>query len=83
MYVPLSVLALPLLFTDDLGQVLCAYLGQLAKLRDALAKEVAVLIDDRDQAELAEQDEEKEDVMAPQPSVERVAVSRRVCWSFN
>jgi hypothetical protein len=37
--------------------VLCAYLGQLAKLRDALANEVAIVIDERDQAALADKRE--------------------------
>lgn len=32
--------------------VLCAYLGQLSRLRDALSNEVAVVIDERDQANL-------------------------------
>ena len=56
--------------------VLCAYLGQLAKLRDALSGAVAVVIDERDQEALAEKDEEKDDL---ETHVEHVKVSRRVC----
>lgn len=56
--------------------VLCAYLGQLAKLRDALSEAVAVVIDERDQEALAEKDEEKDDL---ETRVEHVKVSRRVC----
>lgn len=57
--------------------VLCAYLGQLAKLRDALASKVAIVIDDRDQQDLAEREAEK--VEDYQDSyVEHVQVSRRV-----
>lgn len=61
--------------------VLCAYLGQLAHVRDALAKEVAVVIDDRDQVALAEQESEKEDAAEAESAVERVQVSKRVCRS--
>ncbi|KAI6157793.1 hypothetical protein BKA82DRAFT_4061548 [Pisolithus tinctorius] len=38
--------------------VLCAYLGQLARLRDALAGDVVTVIDERDQAELADREAE-------------------------
>lgn len=55
--------------------VLCAYLGQLAKLRDALSEAVAVVIDERDQEALAEKDEERDDL---ETHVEHVKVSRRV-----
>ncbi|OBZ70961.1 hypothetical protein A0H81_09027 [Grifola frondosa] len=58
--------------------VLCAYLGQLSKLRDVLSNEVAVVIDERDQAELNERDAEREDVDASMSTVEHVKVSRRV-----
>ena len=58
--------------------VLCAYLGQLAHVRDALASEVAVVIDDRDQAALADQEAEKEDTSSPGIGVEHVRVSKRV-----
>jgi hypothetical protein len=60
---------------------LCAYLGQLARVRDALANEVAVVIDDRDQMALADQEAETEDASDPTIGVERVRVSQRV-WSF-
>jgi hypothetical protein len=58
--------------------VLCAYLGQLARVRDALASEVAVLIDDRDQMDLADQETEKSDIEDLAPEVEHVKVSKRV-----
>lgn len=41
--------------------VLCAYLGQLARLRDALSGEVAVVIDERDQAELDDREGDQDD----------------------
>lgn len=57
--------------------VLCAYLGQLARLRDALAGEVAIIIDERDQAALADQegDKEEEDV---EVAIEHVKITKRV-----
>jgi hypothetical protein len=59
--------------------VLCAYLGQLAKVRDALSHEVAVVIDERDEIALAERedDDEKEEINAL-INVDRIAVSKRV-----
>ena len=59
--------------------VLCAYLGQLAKVRDALSHEVAVVIDERDEIALAERedDDEKEEINAS-INVDRIAVSKRV-----
>ena len=57
---------------------MCAYLGQLAKVRDALSSEVAVVIDDRDQVALADQESDKEDVLEMDSGVERVQVSKRV-----
>ncbi|KAK7005664.1 hypothetical protein R3P38DRAFT_3038842 [Favolaschia claudopus] len=57
--------------------VLCAYLGQLARVRDALGKEVAVIIDGRDKENLAEQEEELE-IRDEQTLVERVQVTKRV-----
>ena len=54
--------------------VLCAYLGQLAKVRDALSHEVAVVIDERDQAALEDHEGEKDFVVG----VEHVKVSKRV-----
>ncbi|KAJ6594163.1 hypothetical protein B0H19DRAFT_1094164 [Mycena capillaripes] len=56
--------------------VLCAYLGQLARVRDALGNEVAVIIDGRDKDNLAEQEEELED--RDEAQVERVKVTKRV-----
>ena len=56
--------------------VLCAYLGQLAKVRDALSDTVAVVIDERDQADLADHEEDRgsgDDTL-----VEHVKVSKRV-----
>lgn len=63
--------------------VLCAYLGQLSRVRDALSNEVAVIIDERDQNELndreAEQSDEGPDVATASTTiVEHVKVSRRV-----
>ncbi|KAF9555859.1 P-loop containing nucleoside triphosphate hydrolase protein [Agrocybe pediades] len=57
--------------------VLCAYLGQLARLRDALASQVAVVIDERDQTALDDQESESGQGQG-QPNVERVSVSKRV-----
>jgi hypothetical protein len=67
--------------STEAPQVLCAYLGQLSRLREALAKEVAVVIDDRDAEKLAAQEDDSEtkvDANITQ-TVERVQVSRRVC----
>jgi hypothetical protein len=58
--------------------VLCAYLGQLARLRDALANEVAVVIDDRDQEQLDQHEDDKESNPDSPPVVERVKVTRKV-----
>ncbi|KAJ7647110.1 hypothetical protein FB45DRAFT_821739 [Roridomyces roridus] len=58
--------------------VLCAYLGQLARVRDALASEVAVIIDGRDKDNLAEQEEEKEGGGDGEVQVEHVQVTKRV-----
>lgn len=58
--------------------VLCAYLGQLARVRDTLANEVAVVIDDRDQLALADQEAETEEASEPSSGVERVRVVQRV-----
>ena len=56
--------------------VLCAYLGQLARVRDALADKVAVIIDERDQRELLDREAEKD--LEDAVTVEQVKVSRRV-----
>ena len=61
--------------------VLCAYLGQLSRLRDALANEVAVVLDERDKAELDDQNAEAEDITQLSSSFERVKVTRRVSAS--
>jgi hypothetical protein len=66
--------------------VLCAYLGQLAKVRDALRDKVAIVIDERDQAELAMREEDDGDDDGSEepegPQVEHVKVSQRV-YSFQ
>jgi hypothetical protein len=57
--------------------VLCAYLGQLIRMRDALAGKVVTVIDERDQQMLAAHEEEREDT--PRVSgAEQVAVSSKV-----
>ena len=58
--------------------VLCAYLGQLAKVRDALSKEVAVVIDERDQAALEDQEGEESKETGVNIGVEHIQVSKRV-----
>jgi hypothetical protein len=60
--------------------VLCAYLGQLAKVRDALATEVAVVIDDRDQIALADREGDEADLpdILATPDVEHFKVTKRV-----
>ena len=59
--------------------VLCAYLGQLAKVRDALSHEVAVVIDERDEIALAErEDEDEKEEINALINVNRIAVSKRV-----
>lgn len=63
--------------------VLCAYLGQLSRLRDALSNEVAVVLDERDQAELDDRNAEAEDVTQSSSAFERVKVSRRVRFSYG
>ncbi len=62
--------------------VLCAYLGQLSRLREALSNEVAVVLDERDQAELDDRNAEDEDVTQSRAAFERVKVSRRVSKAF-
>ncbi|KAG6373951.1 hypothetical protein JVT61DRAFT_6115 [Boletus reticuloceps] len=60
--------------------VLCAYLGQLARLRDALGGEVAVVIDERDQAALDDREGDGEDTGDAflGESVQHVKVTSRV-----
>lgn len=48
-------------------------------MRDALSDKVAVVIDERDQRELADHEGEREDIDDGAPSIEHVKVSRRVC----
>lgn len=55
--------------------VLCAYLGQLSKVRLALSSEVTVVIDERDEVALAEQGQEQE---MDETLIEQVQVSKRV-----
>jgi hypothetical protein len=62
-------------------QVLCAYLGQLARLRAALEKEVAVVIDERDEEKLFAQEDDMNEAKVDaniKQTVERVQVSQRV-----
>ena len=58
--------------------VLCAYLGQLAHVRDVLSSEVAVVIDGRDQTALADQEADDEVNNTLDIAVERVRVDKRV-----
>ena len=60
--------------------MLCAYLGQLARLRDALRDEVAVIIDERDQAALDDQASDSDEQGQGEVSIERVNVTKRVCF---
>jgi len=60
--------------------VLCAYLGQLARLRDALRDEVAIIIDERDQAALDDQASDSDQQGSGEVSIERVNVTKRVCF---
>lgn len=55
--------------------MLCAYLGQLSKVRLALSSEVTVVIDERDEVALSEQGIEQE---LDEPMIEQVQVSKRV-----
>jgi len=57
--------------------VLCAYLGQLARLRDAFAGEVITVIDEHDQAALADQEAEVENDMEG-AGIEQIRVMKRV-----
>ncbi|THH30127.1 hypothetical protein EUX98_g4067 [Antrodiella citrinella] len=61
--------------------VLCAYLGQLARMRDALADKVAVIIDERDQVQLADQEGERDEedpLQELHATVDHIKVSKRV-----
>ena len=61
--------------------VLCAYLGQLARLRDALGGEVAVVIDERDQAALDDREGDVDDTGDTGP-IQHVKVTSRVCCVY-
>lgn len=58
--------------------MLCAYLGQLAKVRKLLSTEVATVIDERDAVQLINHgdDDEAADILAD--STEQVHVAKRV-----
>lgn len=63
--------------------VLCAYLGQLARLRDVLGGEVAVVIDERDQAALDDREGDQDDASDTLAgSIQHVKVTSRVCCSY-
>jgi hypothetical protein len=56
-------------------------LGQLARLRDALASEVAVVIDERDQDALVRQEDDSDENLKQvqlDATIERISVSKRV-----
>jgi hypothetical protein len=58
--------------------VLCAYLGQLQRLRMALRSlKITVAVDERDEDQLVKQGLHDEDEAPP---IEEVAISRRVRW---
>ena len=60
--------------------VLCAYLGQLQRVRAALQSlKITVALDERDEDQLVKQGLQDEDEM---PSTEEVAVTGRVCWLY-
>jgi len=61
--------------------VLCAYLGQLQKVRAALQSlKVTVAIDERDETQLVRQGLQDEDET---PLIEEVAVARHVRWLWR
>jgi len=58
--------------------VLCAYLGQLQRVRLALRSlKITVAVDERDEDQLVKQGLQDEDET---PSIEEVAVTRHVRW---
>lgn len=59
--------------------ILCAYLGQLLKVRDALKGEIAVVIGEKDQDALDAYDDGDEKDRDANIGVERVNVTQRVC----
>ncbi|KAL1742486.1 hypothetical protein HDZ31DRAFT_43128, partial [Schizophyllum fasciatum] len=59
--------------------VLCMYLGQLVKLRDALSREVVVVIDDRDARDIAaHEDVDEDDIAEAGATSKEVQVSKQV-----
>ena len=74
-----------IIFTSRLGcyteegdiVVLCTYLGQLARLRDAFAGEVITVIDEHDQAALADQEAKVENDMEG-AGIEQIRVTKQV-----
>ena len=61
--------------------ILCAYLGQLAQLRDALGSKVAVVIDEQDQATLDDREGDQENAGDTWfgGSIQHVKVTSQVC----
>jgi superfamily I DNA and/or RNA helicase len=57
--------------------ILCAYLGQLARVRDALSDQVTVVLDERDQTALEDQEGEVDNDKTI-PAIETVQASRKV-----
>lgn len=59
--------------------VLCMYLGQLVKLRDALSREVVVVIDERDARDIAtHEDVDEDEVEQSNAAAREVQVSKQV-----
>lgn len=58
--------------------MLCAYLGQLAKVRNLLQKEVATVIDERDAVQLINHEDNEEAAEIVMDSAEQVQVSKRM-----
>ncbi|TRM69481.1 hypothetical protein BD626DRAFT_12882 [Schizophyllum amplum] len=58
--------------------VLCMYLGQLVKLRDALSREVVVMIDERDARDIAAHEDVDEEEIAEMTATKQVQVSKQV-----
>lgn len=58
--------------------VLCAYLGQLAKVRKLLSNEVATVIDERDAVQLINHEDNDEAAEILVDSAEQVQVSKRM-----
>ncbi|KAG8914739.1 hypothetical protein FRC00_011180 [Tulasnella sp. 408] len=58
--------------------VLCAYLGQLVKIRKALASEVITVVDERDAAQLVDHRDEEDVAGIFEGAVQQVKISSRV-----